>query len=652
VTFNRVIVLFLLLMWSAWAALINDQPFFMADSSAYIRGPDFATVYFLGPKFATSWTQERTLQGINYLKQHQIHEKVAAPTSEDVRLNSPFDKAVMGGRSIYYGALLYLGHLTSYLWLVVFVQAAIFLYLSYTLAIKCLRLSFFTFVNITSTILIATPLTFFISFMMPDVFASFLIVGLATLIGFWDSLRGRDQLILFAIVLYSAVTHTSHLLLLIGLGSIFALMFVFKERNLAFLGSHGRRLIILLALMLTSVLGQFAFSYGTRYTIGVVPLQPPFAMARLIADGPGYQFLRKHCATKPYVVCRYLKRLPTPSDTFLWSNDPKEGIYNVADIRTRTALSSEQTRFVIDVLRFDPIGVITTATNNFIRQFLMIGLDELFLNTQRLDSFEARLPAHYFAGMLHSRLALRDWILGLLNSWYSVIYYLSMFTFILVWAVGSWVRFPNKSDIFPQPEWTYLLTITAAGIIINAAICGILSEPASRYQTRVAWIPLFVLCLILGSVWETLSSVQKRPQFTRQLAERVPRSLRFLGIGGIGLVTDLGVFTVIAELGTPVLVARLGSLVVATMVTWRLNRVLTFDPSGRSEHEEAVRYAIVTVIAQGTSYAIFAGLVLTSVITIPQVSIVVGAAIGAFLSYNGHRLLSFAPKSIYLPQRY
>ena len=175
-TFNRVIVLFLLLMGSAWVALINGQPLFMANSTAYVRGPDFAIVYFFGPKFASSWTQERTLQG---LKEHQAREQIAAPTSDEVRLNSPFDKAVMAGRSIYYGALLYLSHITSYLWLAVFAQAAIFLYLSYTLTIQCLRLSYFSFVCITSIILIVTPLSFFVSFLMPDVFASFLIVGLA-----------------------------------------------------------------------------------------------------------------------------------------------------------------------------------------------------------------------------------------------------------------------------------------------------------------------------------------------------------------------------------------------------------------------------------------------------------------------------------------
>lgn len=132
----------------------------------------------------------------------------------------------------------------------------------------------------------------------------------------------------------------------------------------------------------------------------------------------------------------------------------------------------------------------------------------------------------------------------------------------------------------------------------------------------------------------------------RQLAERLPRPLRFLSVGGLGLITDLGAFTIIVAFGPHALVARLGSVAIATLVTWRLNRALTFDRSDRRQHEEAVRYAIVTAVAQGASYLVFAALVLTVLAALPQAAILVGAGIGALISYNGHRLLSFAPKAV------
>ena len=63
---------------------------------------------------------------------------------------------------------------------------------------------------------------------------------------------------------------------------------------------------------------------------------------------------------------------------------------------------------------------------------------------------------------------------------------------------------------------------------------------------------------------------------------------------------------------------RLVSLACATLVTWRLNRALTFNASGRRQRDEALRYASVTAVAQGTSFTIFTVLVLTVLAWLPQ----------------------------------
>jgi putative flippase GtrA len=131
----------------------------------------------------------------------------------------------------------------------------------------------------------------------------------------------------------------------------------------------------------------------------------------------------------------------------------------------------------------------------------------------------------------------------------------------------------------------------------------------------------------------------------RALVERLPRPIRFLGVGGAGLVTDFCVFTILMGYAPRPLLMRLFSLAAATLITWRLNRALTFDHSGRRQHDEALRYAAVTVAAQGTSYAVFAGLVLTVLGFLPQAALVTGAIVGAVVSYNGHRLFAFAKVS-------
>jgi len=142
----------------------------------------------------------------------------------------------------------------------------------------------------------------------------------------------------------------------------------------------------------------------------------------------------------------------------------------------------------------------------------------------------------------------------------------------------------------------------------------------------------------------SVENVEMRRDPLRAFAEHLPRPFRFLGVGAIGLTVDLCVFTLLIGFEPRPLLMRLASLTAATFVTWRLNRALTFDKSGRHQHDEALRYAAVTAVSQGTSYAVFAALVLTAFAAFPQAAVLIGAVAGAVVGYNGHRLFAFAPR--------
>ncbi len=114
-------------------------------------------------------------------------------------------------------------------------------------------------------------------------------------------------------------------------------------------------------------------------------------------------------------------------------------------------------------------------------------------------------------------------------------------------------------------------------------------------------------------------------------------------VGGFGLITDVGFFTLLFASGMHALIARAFSLGLATLVTWRLNRHLTFAESGRHQANEAARYVLVAAIAQGLGYLIFAVLALMVFSQIPQIAIVIGATTVTLISYNGQRLIAFAP---------
>jgi hypothetical protein len=550
-TLKRVIVLCILLIASIWVALVNGEPLFHPDTSTYVRGPDFAVVYFFGNKYASSWTQQRTFQRTLDIKTNGEHDKVAQPT----KLNSPFDKAILGGRSIYYGAMLYLGHLTSDLWLPVFVQGAIFVYLTYILIVICSRLSIYTLLWIDLATLAVTPASFDMSYLMPDIFASFVILATIIITFFWTTLKHRDRVAVSAIMLFSIFSHTTHLALLFCLAAVlFFFTLAFKNQNqLARL--VNRRAAVLFLFFLCGVLGELAFIYGARLLIGAYPIRPPFLMARLIADGPGLQFLKEDCAKNNYTVCHYVSRLPMPAPAFLWNQDLKKGVFSVADLATRRALSSEQTRFALDVALFDPIGVIAGAVKNTIYEFMNVGIDTFFLDHRHLQKLRGALPQPYFDRESHSRLEFNeqfyDRIEALSKVWYSSIYVVSIFGLLLMlmfWrlvedrasagtslqtarrqlraitsseiqttkfaagadisrASASWERAKRQilatSLSRPITEQLIYSTLTAMmAIFFNAAICGTLSAPIVRYQTRVSWIPLFFMLLLAAKLYE------------------------------------------------------------------------------------------------------------------------------------------------------
>lgn len=142
-----------------------------------------------------------------------------------------------------------------------------------------------------------------------------------------------------------------------------------------------------------------------------------------------------------------------------------------------------------------------------------------------------------------------------------------------------------------------------------------------------------------GSWWVAM----RRQAWLRSVGPHLPRPLRFLLVGGVGLAVDILLFTLMLVGGVAPLVAGFAALLAATALTWRLNRAFTFESSGRGKSNEAMRYAVVTAVAQSTSYLVFAVLVSGVLASLPQAAILVGAACGAMVSYNGHRLFAFAP---------
>jgi putative flippase GtrA len=80
-------------------------------------------------------------------------------------------------------------------------------------------------------------------------------------------------------------------------------------------------------------------------------------------------------------------------------------------------------------------------------------------------------------------------------------------------------------------------------------------------------------------------------------------------------------------------------------VTWALNRRLTFSATGRTKRLEALRYGVVTGVAQSFNLFFFMFLRWMRPDIADQWLIITSAVTAAALSFSGHFLFSFAPLS-------
>jgi putative flippase GtrA len=115
----------------------------------------------------------------------------------------------------------------------------------------------------------------------------------------------------------------------------------------------------------------------------------------------------------------------------------------------------------------------------------------------------------------------------------------------------------------------------------------------------------------------------------------------FLSVGVAGLAVDSGLFWLLYSGGKDAALARAVSLAIATLVTWWLNRLFTFAPSGRGMVHEALRYALVALVAQGFNYGLFLTLLQLANRTHPLLCLFASAVLTAALSFTGQSLFAF-----------
>jgi hypothetical protein len=467
--------LVLMLLALIWPAIYNGQPFYFPDTTAYIRGADAGFQKLTGVATPWSLTEETTapdsVAGAN--------DAAAKPSVSSIK-----DKTVLSGRSVYYGALLYMGDRIGGFWLTIAVQAVVLL-VAMALFFRALEAPLgLNFAITVIAVALTTSASFFVSFLMPDVFAATVILACASLIGANGRLPWSDYLIWLVLGAASLTFHTSHVLIA-ALMLVFALLCNMAKHSWA----NWRGLAVIGVCLAVAVAAEAMFGWAVTRAVGAPPLRPPFLMARLIEDGPGYRYLKESCPQSNFQVCSSLGRLPMIADNFIWSFDPP-GVFAVSTPEIRRLLSAEQYRFAWAVLKHDPLGVVGSAAANSGLQLFSNGLAEFDMSAPTDRALANKLPAQYRARFRASAayrglVPTQTWSgIGLIVFWSGLL------SLVIILFTGR-VRQRFHARQLDPAVWVLV------GVVINAVVCGTMSGPHDRYEARVAWLVPFVAIALL-----------------------------------------------------------------------------------------------------------------------------------------------------------
>ena len=322
-----------------------------------------------------------------------------------------------------------------------------------------------------------TPVGWVLGMIIPDIFTGVLLLGSFWLGPGWSRLRLRERWMVAGVTLGSLLSHISNapLLLVIGLFCWLRHGFVRSRPLLALLGLAWLAQLCLNALLYRPVPG---LASGSSKTAG--SQSAPLVLARFLADGPALRYIHEHGQQANLALYRYRDQLRPDIGHFLWDPQGLRSRLMASDPDEWNLVCQQQTQVILGTLTTYPLQQLTISLSHLFQQLATFGLNDFNLNLSVVMQMPQVLP-DLTADFLASRQATRRLPLASLNLLYQGVVVLSLLA--LAAGLGRAPRF-----------WRDLCAWIGLGLVVNAAITGILSAVAARYQSRVVWLlPMLAL---------------------------------------------------------------------------------------------------------------------------------------------------------------
>lgn len=420
-------------------------------------------------------------------------------------------RVFLAERAPVYSLFLDYGGAATSLWLIAIIQAALAAFVMVETARACVpHLPLAGFIGIVCVLVIATGLPWYAGQIEPDCFAALVVLSLY-LLAFHASSLGRWRGIAIAAVTVLAVAvHPSHLLLgaglVIAMGAYRLIIRFFlppaaaranMSRDAGRMTDEGPETTLprsgpphpnLLRPAACCALGLALIVAANHVLTGQVFVSragPAFVFARLLQDRIVMRLLDDTCPQSGYKLCAYKDVLPRTADQWLWGRASP-----FLEMGRFTGTSAESTRIIWDSLRRYPLLQLGWALRDAAVQFAtfrtgdQIEAQEWILSKPLSHFIPTQMGAYLAARQQQGVIDFRP-----INALHVPFGWLSLLALAgtFAWALRGGHR-----------REALLLGFVLVALLGNAAICGALSNPHDRYQSRLLWLAPFAVLLIAG----------------------------------------------------------------------------------------------------------------------------------------------------------
>lgn len=341
-----------------------------------------------------------------------------------------------------------------------------------------------------------SSLPFYSSFLMPDIFAPILLIAIGVLVAFGQRMRTSLLLLTAIIALIAVVVHPSHLGIAALMVPVSAFCALFFNR-----GKRKWRAFALIALIVVAGAAERkAFQIAVETVTQKEVIYTPHLTARLIVDGPGMEYLNEHCPNEMIATCELHEALSLSDDPYrltvshiIYDRSRELGSFQHLSKDDQARVARDQRQFFFDVLLSEPVGMAAAFAKNTYRQIMRHSItmtipDEITVeNARRLARLEEGNLKRLSRGKLSND---RAWI-ETIDKLHAVIYGISTAAIFLFFFWPQTI--PGSARLFAF--------IVLTGLIVNAFVCGGISQPADRYGARVIWLLPYTATFLAMVAW-------------------------------------------------------------------------------------------------------------------------------------------------------